>query len=356
MGIDLFCYQAECGDAIHIKYIGTDGNPHNIFLDSGFERTYKNILQQKIEWLVKRNESIDLWVVSHIHNDHIGGTIKFIKSIENDEIHDVTRNWFYNPPCDYSTISSPKNIISSPASITQGDKLYNYLYQNHKLPKQDITTDLCSQDFFGMKIHILSPSPSIITELRNKYQTRIPFEEDEMVTISHATSSIGYDYHKRINDFDLDEFKEDDSLENRSSIALLLEYQDKKILWLADSHPSVIVESLVQRGYSINQPLICDYVILSHHASKGNNSSFVFNMIKCNNYIISSNGENKYCLPNKEVLARIIRNKNRDFSVLCTFNFTYDTPTLRMIFKSDETNICDSLNFNVAYDIHHFIV
>jgi metal-dependent hydrolase (beta-lactamase superfamily II) len=357
MSIDLFCYQAECGDAIHIRYTGNDGNPHNIFLDSGFERTYRNILQQEIECLIRNEESIDLWVVSHIHDDHIGGVIKYIKSVENNEIKDITKYWFYNSPHNYSAVLYKEtNIISLPTSIAQGDKLYNFLYLNNMLPKQDITTDLGIQDFFGMKIRILSPNTSIIKELRNKYQTGIPFEENEMNVISHATSTIGYDYHKRMNNFNLEEFKEDDSLENKSSISLLLEYQDKKILWLADSHPSVVIDSLVQNGYSNKQPLICDYIILSHHASKGNNSSLFFDMVKCNKYIVSSNGENKYCLPNKEVFARIIRNKHRDLSELYTFYFIYDTSNLKTIFKSDDNDIYDSLNFNVVYNKYHFII
>jgi len=264
---------------------------------------------------------------------------------------DITKQWYYNPPRKYPTMTDKKeNYTSSPSSMVQGDKLYNYLHQNNKLPYQDITTDLKQQDFSGLQIHILSPTTSIIKELRDKYKSGISHEKNEINTISFATSVATYDFHQKVENFDLSEFTEDSSLENRSSIALLLEYQDKKILWLADSHPSVIIESLVQQGYSINQQLICDYVILSHHASKGNNCSALFNMIKCKKYIISCNGENKHCLPNKEVLSKILRNSNRDLSVPYFLYFTYNTPNLNKIFVSDGSNIFDIWNFEIIYN------
>lgn len=348
--MELFCYQAECGDAIRIRYIDDDGNPHNIFLDSGFERTYRNILRQEINKLIETEENIDLWIVSHIHDDHIGGIIKYIKSVEAKEIQDIVKVWLYNSPRQYFFHSKEKSDdISSAMSIYQGDKLYNFLNKKNKLSKKDITTELKSQVFWGMKIYILSPTPSIITELRGKYQPNIPFEENEISTISHATSATGYDYHKKIEEFNINEFNEDSSLENKSSISILFEFKNKKILWLADSHPTIIADTLTKMKYTNNDPLICDCVILSHHASKNNNSSFLFDMIRCDKYIISSNGENNHCLPNKEVLAKIIRNSNRNLSMSYSLYFTYDTPNLKNIFKSDGNDVSKKWNFNSIY-------
>lgn len=355
-GIELFCYQAECGDAIRIRYIGNDDNPHNIFLDSGYERTYRHILRQEIYSLIQAGESIDLWVISHIHDDHIGGAVKYIKSIENQEIKDIVNKWFYNPPRNYPIQSNKEvNNISSAASIGQGDKLYDFLCRNNKLREKDITTDLGEQDFFGMRINILSPTSSILAELRNKFQSGIPFDENEVDTISYATSAVGFDYDKKIEDFNLYDFCEDTSLENGSSISLLFEYKNKKVLWLADSHPSTIIRSLKQKGYSEINPLNCDYAVLSHHASKGNNSSLLFNMIKCDKYVISSNGENKYCLPNKEVFARIVRNGHRALDNKYFLYFTYNTDNLKTIFLSDSSSVFNIWNFETIFSMNKYL-
>lgn len=53
----------------------------------------------------------------------------------------------------------------------------------------------------------------------------------------------------------------------------------------ADAHPSILLESLNQKGYSIKHPLECNYVILSHYASKENNNTPLFNLIKCENIL-----------------------------------------------------------------------
>jgi hypothetical protein len=348
--MELFCYQAECGDAIRLRYIGDDGHPHNIFLDSGYERTYRNILRQEINALIRTGESIDLWIVSHIHDDHIGGIMKYIKSVEDEEIKDITKVWLYNPPRQYPVdFDIKQNTTSSAMSIDQGDRLFKFLSANNKLSPKDIDTDLEFSNFFGLKIHILSPNKSVIKALRNKYKSGIPFQSSEIDDVSHAASVTNYDYNKKIDEFALDVFSEDDSLENKSSISVLIEYQNKKILWLADSHPSVVIESLTQNGYSMKYPLVCNYVILSHHASKRNNSTSLFNMIKCDKYIISSNGENKHCLPNKEVIAKIIRNKNRNSSIPYSLFFTYNTLNLKNIFKSDDDDIFKKWNFNPVY-------
>lgn len=354
--MELFCYQAECGDAVRIRYIGNDGNPHNIFLDSGYERTYGNILRQEIKKLIQAGEIIDLWIVSHIHDDHIGGLMKYIRSVDKEEIQNVVKEWYYNPPRNWTAKFVVKQENNSFAmSIKQSDRFYNFLKRNNKLPKKDITSDLGIQEFFGMKIHILSPTTTILSELRDKYKTEIPFQSNEIDEISTAKAIFQNDYDKKIEEFNLDKFFEDISLENRSSISVLFEYQNRTILWLADSHPSVVSASLIRKGYSKNNPLICDYVILSHHASKGNNNTSLFNLIECCNYIISSNGENKHRLPNKEVLARIIRHKNRDFSKLYSLWFTYDTYNLRDIFNSDGVDADQEWNLKLIYSNSSFL-
>lgn len=347
--MELFCYQAECGDAIRIRYIGDDKKPHNIFLDSGYERTFRHILQYEINSLLQTGEFIDLWIVSHIHDDHIGGIIKYIKLINDDEFKDITKKWLYNPPRKYSQRVKNSGNVSSAKSIRQGDILYDYLFQNNKLPESDTFSNSEHQELFGLKITILSPTTDTINELREKYIDGKPIERNENDSISQAKSSLNFDYHKALDFFDLSDFDEDNSIENKSSISAILEYENKKILWLADSHPSVIYKSLSHMGYSLFHPLQCDFVIASHHASKGNNSSELYNIIRCSNYIISSDGENKHFLPTKEALSRIIRNKYRDMKLTCNLFFTYDTSNLRDIFLSDGDDIYDKWNFKTIY-------
>ncbi|ELY2017443.1 MBL fold metallo-hydrolase [Flavobacterium psychrophilum] len=345
-------YQAECGDASRIKFLGNDNKYHNIFIDAGFERTFRFVLAEEIEQIKNDDETIDLWILTHIHDDHIGGVIKYLDLIKTGEFKDIVNQWFYNIPRFY-TISS-RNLslkISSASSISQGDIVFEYLKMNERVSEIDITSELNTIDLFGMKLTVLTPSVEKLNKLREKY----PFgsinelEKSELISISEAKAPKLNDYKIKLIDFDIENFTEDKSIENGSSISMITEYKNKKILWLADSHPSDIITSLQKLGYSNENQFECDWVKVSHHGSTVNNSNELYDLIKCNNYLFSVNGENKHNLPFKECIARILRNKNRNMDSTYNLYFTYDNETLRSIFKVDGEDVSKELNFYLNF-------
>jgi beta-lactamase superfamily II metal-dependent hydrolase len=345
-------YQAECGDAARIKFLGKDDKYHNILIDAGFERTFRFVLGDEIRQVEKDEEVIDLWILTHIHDDHIGGVIKYIDLINTGEFKDVVDKWHYNIPRFYSISNRDLSVkISSPKSISQGDAIYEYLKLNEKVSKIDITSELDAIDLSGMKLTILSPSVEKLNKLREKY----PFgsvnelEKSELTAISEAKAPKLNDYKIKLIDFDIKDFTEDKSIENGSSISLITEYNGKKILWLADSHPSDVITTLQRLGYSTENQFECEWVKVSHHGSIGNNSNELYSMIKCNNYLFSANSENKHNLPFKECVARILRNENRDMNITHNLFFTYDNTTIMSIFKIDGEEVLNDLNFKVNF-------
>jgi beta-lactamase superfamily II metal-dependent hydrolase len=351
--MEIFFYQAECGDAARIRFYNALGEPKNILIDSGYERTFNHVLKKEIKELKLNNEKIDLCVISHIHNDHIGGIIKYIKSIHTGELEDIIEKWFYNPPRKYKGIKSRNHTksISRAVSISQGDDLYYYIDSKGKLLDYDIMNNLKQVEIGNLKLTILSPSEKKLNSLRKKYKSEeTSLETIENESISKAVSVKESDYFIKLEDFNLKKWKEDSSVENGSSISILTEYKNKRILWLADSHPSDIVESLKKLGYSKENKIQCDWMKISHHGSAGNNSNDLFELIDCTNYLISANGENRDFLPTKESITRIILNKNRDFNKKHFFYFTYDNPTLRNIFKVDGEMTFKKWNFEVNYN------
>ncbi|MBK6329327.1 MAG: MBL fold metallo-hydrolase [Bacteroidetes bacterium] len=335
---------------LFLRYLGNDNRYHNVFIDSGYERTFRFVLEDEINRIQNNEEKIDLWIISHIHDDHIGGAIKYLDVIQNGELTDIVNEWLYNPPRISRTDNTKRKFETSEAmSIHQGDLLYQYLIQNSKLSNIEITNKLLPIDLLGLKMTILSPSPTKLAALRNKYFNDSVWESIEGEDVSTAKASLGNDYHIPIISFDLSLWKEDKSVENGSSISILTELKDKKILWLADSHPSDIVEQLVKMGFSTENQITCDFVKVSHHGSNGNNSSGLFNLIDCQNYIFSVNGENIYNLPMKECISRILRSSMRNINTHYNLYFTYDNKTLRDIFICDGKEIYNELNFTVHY-------
>ena len=117
------------------------------------------------------------------------------------------------------------------------------------------------------------------------------------------------------------DFNEDDSPANGSSIALLFEYAGHKLLLAGDAHPNVLVEGLQRLGYSAQFPLELDALKLSHHGSRANTNDKLLGMIRCDRYLISTNGKT-FNHPDKECLARVIwANQERPDTVLY-FNYT----------------------------------
>lgn len=350
--MEIYFYQAECGDAARIRFYDSDKNPKNILIDSGYERTFNHVLKSEIKEIIQNKERIDICIISHIHDDHIGGIIKYIKTINSGELEDIVNTWFYNPPRDYKIIQTDKQeeFISSPASISQGDDLYNYINSNRKSLDYDITNKLKQISLGDLKISILSPTKRKLASLRKKYKSKYTFLESiEGESISEAVSVRDFDYVTKVEDFNLEEWKEDRSVENGSSITILTEYRNKKVLWLADSHPSDIVKSLKNLGYSKENKVVCDWVKVSHHGSAGNNSNELYDLIDCTNYLMSVNGENRHFLPTKESIVRILLNPNRNFEKKYTFHFTYDNSTLRNIFKIDGGKVFEKWNFEMKY-------
>lgn len=347
---EIFFYQAECGDASRVRYYGRDGKYHNVFIDAGYKRTFKNVISLQIEEIQARNESIDLWIVSHIHDDHIGGIEQFINQIETGESTDTINHWFYNRPRRTQS-KEDKKPVSTAKSIKQGDILAKYLESIGKIPEEDIVSSIKPIDLFGLKIHILTPSSEKLRKLREKYENapNLPLEKYEGEAISEAKRAIKDDYQIKLNDFDLSIWDEDDSIENGSSISVMTDYEGIRTLWLADSHPSDVVAALNSMGYDKDNKIVCDWVKVTHHGSKANNSDDLYNLIECRNFLFSADGKNKHKLPTKESIARILRNEHRKSNVPCTLYFTHDNEVLRNIFANEEEAIFKELNFSPIF-------
>ena len=86
-------------------------------------------------------------------------------------------------------------------------------------------------------------------------------------------------------------------------------------------------------------------MLLSHHGSSGNNSFNLFKMIVGDRYVISADGVNRHCLPNKETVARIVAaSSERPVSLF----FNYSDGRLARMFKSDAPDELKSM-----LDVHY---
>ena len=332
-------FNVGCGDGISIRFFGDDKLFHNVIIDGGTERgkVYDNTLKKELERITLAGEIIDLWIITHIDDDHIGGILRFIKDKPLIEKFDLSKTtfWFNYSSFDYDTGLR----LDKFKSVHQGITLREFLKQNSKL-LEEIHSEIKPIELYGARLTILSPSLSELQQLKEKWEKA----ESNIRTRSYSKqlSGVKNDYSTPIEGFDLSSFKLDASIENSSSIAFLFEYADKKILFTGDSHPTVLVNSLNSIGYSAENKLILDRMQIPHHGSKGNFNNELLAITDCSHFVISGDGVNRHSLPNKVTLARIL-NLKRDQAI--NFHITGDNNLTRSIFKVDTTLDPAILNF-----------
>jgi len=314
MSFNLTILQAGHGDCILIQ-----GNFNkkfrNILIDGGPTESYKTrrrkdgALKKVLQTIKGNGQKIDLLVLSHVDDDHIAGLLSGFKN--GGLLDQLTEKiWFNSGKLifeSFGKVYDETNLLDfgfnrtgtdtdNFTSIGQGVKFEDYI------SKPGIWHDEVIQagqvkEIFGITFTILSPNEKSLEKLLIKWEREQP---------DSLTSADSNDYAKSFDELLLnDQFKEDGSIHNGSSIAFIFEYAEKRLLLLGDAHNDIIVENLKIMGFSDENPLLLDYVKLSHHGSQYNTSPELLKLISCQNFIISTDGL-RHGLPNKLTLARIV--------------------------------------------------
>ena len=321
--------KAGNGDAILISFKDGMAN-RNILIDGGVEQTYYSDatnmggeLQSEIESIRKKDQLIDLLVLTHIDNDHICGLLKWFEL--DNKAHELVKNvWFNSGKLIATYFNEPENedlrvglkIFSNPGTgVDEALEFEDYLIKKGIWVKKIIIQGQEIQEC-GIKIQILSPNEAQLKRLLKEYK--------EKTGDPAYTAGREKDWNKNIKDFIEEEnrpdfkFNQDSSVKNGSSISFILTLNDKRYLFLADSHPKGIVTQLKTLGYSKDNPLEVEVMKVSHHGSQANTNKELLEIVKTENYIISTDSSG-YSHPNKRTLARIL-NVNPN----AIFHFNYE--------------------------------
>ncbi len=338
MGVNVKFLKVFNGDSIHISYIHNEKDI-NIVIDSGSSKAYEEEEQippydiisgefkNLIDTLKGKKQIINLLIMTHVDDDHIGGVLKWMESEEFD-INMIERVWFNSGKLinEYFTnLDTTKNIPtlklnifeSLKTSIADGVSFEEKIKDigNKKLIKAD---DIYEEKQIGAKFLILSPSEEHLQKLLTKWKD----EEPESLK-----TSIPSEYKKTLKMLlEEDKNKYDYAVHNGSSIAFILEVQNKKLLFLADSFHTTIVESINRLKKS---SFDVDLIKISHHGSKYNTSNKLLEKINCKKYVISTSLYGGR--PHKVTIARIINNNPN-----CEIYLNYKEEIENKMFMSDD--------------------
>lgn len=344
MAFQLTIYQVACGDAIDIQFEGASGVVRHLFIDSGYMGTYYEMLDMELANFPK-DQRLDWWILTHLDADHINGAVAFIRDGGVAERKDFVGELWFNFFGEFKLASDSEQIAWKEA-IEIRDKLKGLGCQS---VRRDLTNETGPIDLDGAKLTILSPDLQTLKKLEAGWEE---FEADykKPETPENIAGVVTYpDDHLTIAKLASrrdKKAKKSDTV-NRSSIAFLLEYQGECLLMLGDAHPLVVADALKkllkERGL---KKLPVTYTKLGHHGSIVNYHKELFELIECDDMIISSNGVNKHKIPNKETLAKILVRENRDKTV--NFYFNYDEPRYHAMFKADQDSAA-SYKFSLRY-------
>jgi len=319
MIVNLEVLKASYGDCIFVSIKEEDAE-YTILIDGGTSSTYSSKnkkgkteagpLKKKLTDLKNQGKPIDLLIITHVDNDHIGGVIKWFE----DELPspDFVKRVWMNDDTEIHTTSSLNNTPAQAASLKKTLKKQGICVENQIVKGKEY-------DFSWGKITILAPSEhdhnkvakKIAANLNNKENTNYKKNIKQLVEEGWIVDPV--------------------SDENDASIAFILRTNEGEAdLFLGDGNIDTIIESI--DGIKRTEKIInCKWVKVSHHGSKNNFKPAFLDYVNAENYIFSSNGD-YYGHPDKEVVAWLIDKTD------ATLWFNYKERGLEMLTEQDKTD------------------
>lgn len=320
MSLCIKVLRAQNGDCILIQY-GMDYEK-TIMIDGGIGKECQHQLRSFIKKYVSEDKTVELLILTHFDSDHISGILSLFNW--NELPYSIIKELWFNYDEEYMQHKSGAGVSikdnSTKISWRQAEEL-NLLLRNKKIRKKSgIIRGKCYQSG-NLKLTVLAPDDKSIKEfyLIQEYET------DKSTKITERN-----DYAKSVEELNESEFQGMVTWSNRSSIAVLLEYEGMKMLLLGDASSDSIIEALTEMGYSQDNPIEVVCCKVAHHASKHNTSGDLIRMMRCHNYIISTN-VTVSGRPSKECLSRILCNSILPVRFYCNYEIDW-----RLVFTPEE--------------------
>ena len=330
---DIAMLPAGHGDSLWVEYGEDDRNVHRCLIDCGTQQTAKELLR-RVAALPKREQFLELFILSHIDSDHIGGALPFFKAIRDGlRIGDV---WFNGWRHLSGQLGARQGEMFSTAirdfelpwnAWVDGDPI---VVGSGPLPTRALPG--------GMQLTLLSPTPVQLQKLAPVWSRELkkygltPGGRVDYSRFLKGTPSTSTDVDALADA----PFNGDKAAPNGTSIAVLAEYQGKAALLAADAHAPVLVDSIRKLLVARKQErLKIDAFKASHHASRNNVSTELVSLLDCPRFLISTNGSHFYH-PDREAIARIIkygksggRNPELIFNYRSQYNDVWERPDLQ---------------------------
>jgi beta-lactamase superfamily II metal-dependent hydrolase len=297
---ELFSLQAEEGDAFLIRY-GDTAVPHYLMVDGGPAGTADTIIDILDSWRGDQDLlELQAIIVTHYDLDHIEGVIDLLK---NKPAWLAIKDVWFNGLCHLLPPDLMGPATGDELSALIKDKFpWNQAFGNRAIKMSSAEPIGLAGD---LKVWVLSPGGAQLSNLADEWRSGKLHPRDEGGTF--AGDALGKKDTWPPGEFiSLASSKTtpDGSVPNGSSIALMLEFREKKVLLTGDAY-SHVVEAGIRRCWE--SPPKVELAQLAHHGSQANTSSVLLRAMDCKRYLISTSGK-KHAHPDNALIARLLAN------------------------------------------------
>jgi len=387
MNVDIKIYPAKNGDCFLVSFWETTAEKKHLLIDCGYVDTFQKYLKDDLIKIGESGGTLEKLILTHIDADHIQGAIRLLKDNNAEKFIAIKEVW-HNTYRHLSVQKEseidikqqrilqqiigrgyPKNEskqgeqeISAEQGTTVGALLLQGKYSwNSDFNNQAVSIEQKSKVKLNpnANIYLLSPDKQKLEKLKDLWTDELKRYD---ANFNLGNSQLYDDAFEMLLSWEkqkakvapkqisatketLEEllkvpFDEDDTATNGSSIAFILQVQNKRILFLADAHPGLIVQSL--NDYQKEGTIIFDLIKVAHHGSFGNISRELVNKIDSERFLISTNGQ-RHGHPDKETIAHIITRKANFHRKLY---FNYVTANSKYFDRKDGT---EKYNYSIHY-------
>lgn len=285
-------------DAAHGDCLLLDFDHSKILIDCGpTSFLARRDVLTNIENILGEDGTIDIAVVTHNDDDHIGGFEYLIDT--GIKIKTIIFNSLQDIP---DIIASEQKQIS----YNQDNALKQKLLTDRGIQILCLTRDSAPLIHNDIKLTAITPSVETLHRMLNDFDTKKEREEikkrQKQISSLKTKEITSEEALQRIQSGQ-DIFRKDPSITNRSSISLVIEYREFSGLFLGDAHADDVIEGLNIAGFGKYQ---FDVVKISHHGSERNTKIELLELLGKTEYILCANNETHHNHPNNITLARII--------------------------------------------------
>jgi hypothetical protein len=363
------------GDALWLRW-GPADDRRQLLIDLGVHATGLAFLEM-IEELPVEQRHFDLLVVTHVDTDHIYGILSALVDPEDgppeglrfgdvwfngwthlcgekvpvfdlaeaEFANDAKRHFFGNA---FESYGGPQG---EQFSFWLRKELWNHAFDGGPVVRADKdalgpTVELAH----GLRVTVLGPTTARLANLQNEWRKDVAaaLKKDNLDPDEVTPDLVPDDFEawgktkpkkpnvstqQKLRELAARKFRGDKKAANGSSIALLLEYGEVRLVLAGDAHAPDLVDALnlVPRPDGGDGPLPLTAFKLPHHGSKNNVSEELIQAVDCGHWLFSTNGVKHYH-PDAEAVARVVVHSSG--SVLCfnepsTYNGWWDNDDWR---------------------------